>query len=473
MTPAITLLPKPSFGNSSGIAPCKTCGDDLEILQGKAAPYILPIGVRPGTMHAEFYDNIEDHPVIDKSDEYLCICRDPTTHIHCLPCMTKIIWNYTDLQMDMSTTTHPELRPEPMDWQALVTGIRNAMPERVESTISTPSPCICYEMCNSVFLAGDYSDEIVSYLENAPPKPSKCIHREASIGNRRSNPDILPRSMARGYIHDESEGRQMGLVYEQIIGPSVVCRVQGTPILIKDQNDLVQCLTMDNYSSTNAKGYTAWDTEQEVLAISPSTKFHQRFGSDGVCHAVCTLAGRRSAIEFSGCRLIESGVLLWMADIGIMNSSCCGKCDVGILLLALSIAIDTADRFRDSAVGEIYNINGFMGRQHKLALEVWKSFVIHGADRGFCCERSRNMYRCIRNVYIWTSGSPAYYTHALGQREGVLGFVEAINQHFMRAARRSQDGCEDISKEGPALIDDVMQRIIETRLIDFLIYFAA
>ncbi|KAK6507639.1 hypothetical protein TWF481_006065 [Arthrobotrys musiformis] len=466
-----------SFGDDLGMAPCRTCGDTLEIIQGKAASYILPVGIRPGALHEDFYDNIVERPSIldvDDNFRYICVCGDPETHIHCLQCMTGILKKYTKLGMDIPKVAYPESLRKPLHWKTLVSRLRNSIitPDPSERPIRTEPPCLCQNIIKSTFFSKKPTETLLSFLKFVEPRPPKCSHRAASRTLKHGNPNAYPRSIADGYAHDESLGKQMGLMYEQLTGGTVLGRFHETPILIKDQTNHSHYWIMKNNDPSHAKGYGDSIPQETFSITTPLTVFHDRFGEDNCCHAICD--GDIDPHQYAMCRLVECGYIIWLIDLGVLDLPCCGECDFDVIAVTLASSIDIADRIRDTLTGEMFNINHYPSRQSSLALEMWKCFVVHGVDREtICCRRAEWSYRLVRNMCIWMFCNPVYYTHKAAQAEGIMKFAEAMNGYLMKTVRRSQDGCKDIGKEGPLLVDDIVTRFIAARLVDFLVYFCA
>ncbi|KAF3175886.1 hypothetical protein TWF788_008356, partial [Orbilia oligospora] len=307
------------------------------VSQLQPVPVTLPVGVRPNTIHKEFYDNLVEGPhALDVDDKYLC---------------------------NIPEIAYPESRPEPVHYEtSLLPTIRNVVAEAVPKNLAQP-PCICLEMIESSFVAQDPRAYLVSYLEKPNSGPRNCPHRAASVLQHKSDPNVLPRLFARVFVHDESLGYQTGAMYEQQIGSTVLARNHNTPVTIKDQPNYTHYWMYKNY-----------------------------------------------------------GIAL--------DAPCCDKCDAGILSLLTVLSSDTVDRLRDRVVGEMFNVNNVLGRQTKLALETWKGFNIHGTY-GFCCKRTKDISRCIRNMGVWLYTNPVYYTHKWGQDDGLMEFVEALNGFMM------------------------------------------
>ncbi|KAF3102642.1 hypothetical protein TWF569_005136 [Orbilia oligospora] len=218
-------------------------------------------------------------------------------------------------------------------------------------------------------------------------------------------------------------------MYEQQIGCTVVSRTHNTPVTVKGQPNHTHYWMYKNYSIALDKGYNGSIEMEDAIPRTPSAHFHERFGEENICHAMCNGSG--DLVQYSYCRMIESGFFIFLLDAGVLDAPCCDKCDAGILSLLTVLSSDIADKMRDRVVGEIYNVNNVLGRQNKLALEAWKGFNIHG--------------------------------------DGLIEFVEALNGFMMNEVRRSQVGGED----DVAKLDDIMKRMIGTRLEDFLVYFCA
>ncbi|KAK6336856.1 hypothetical protein TWF718_009645 [Orbilia javanica] len=477
MAPGIALDDKPSFGSNFGTAPCRTCGDTLEVIQGKAAPYILPVGARPSALHKDFYDNIvEESPVLDPHDncKYLCICGDPETHIHCLRCITKLINKYTKLGMSIPEVAYPESLPEPVSWKALVARLRISIttPDTLQESTLAELPCLCWNMATSTYFADRPAERLLSFLKNSSPRPPRCPHRAASRALKKGNPDVYPRSIAGGFMHDESLGKHLGLMYEQLIGGTSIGRINDSPTLIKDQHNHGHYWILKNYSPTQSKGYEGLIPEETFKITTPFTVFHERYGEDHCCHGICN--GNKDPFQYAMCRLIECGYMIWLMDLGILDLPCCGKCDFEVIAVMLASSIDIADRMRDSLTGEMFNVNNYPSRQNLMALEMWKGFVVHGVDKEtFCCQRTEWSCRLVRHMCIWMFCNPVYYTHKEGQVEGIMEFAQAMNSYFMNNVKRSQEGFKDIGVEAALAVDDVVRRFIGTRLVDFLAYFCA
>ncbi|KAF3254852.1 hypothetical protein TWF192_002935 [Orbilia oligospora] len=222
------LQPVPVVSKKMGMAPCFTCGDELEILKGKMTSYTLPIGVRPNTIHKEFYDNLVEGPhALDVDDKYLC---------------------------NIPEIAYPESRPEPVHYEtSLLPTIRNVVAEAVPKNLAQP-PCICLEMIESSFVAQDPRAYLVSYLEKPNSGPRNCPHRAASVLQHKSDPNVLPRLFARVFVHDESLGYQTGAMYEQQIGSTVLARNHNTPVTIKDQPNHTHYWMYKNYGIALGKG---------------------------------------------------------------------------------------------------------------------------------------------------------------------------------------------------------------------------
>ncbi|KAF3181580.1 hypothetical protein TWF225_006624 [Orbilia oligospora] len=255
-------------------------------------------------------------------------------------------------------------------------------------------------------------------------------------------------------------------MYEQQIGCTVVSRTHNTPVTVKGQPNHTHYWMYKNYSIALDKGYNGSIEMEDAIPRTPSARFHERFGEESICHAMCNGSG--DLVQYSYCRMIESGFFIFLLDAGVLDAPCYDKCDAGILSLLTVLSSDIADRMRDRVVGEIYNVNNVLGRQNKLALEAWKGFNIHGAY-GFYCKRSEDISRCVRSMGVWLYSNPVYYAHKWGQDDGLIEFVEALNGFMMNEVRRSQVGGED----DVAKLDDIMKRMIGTRLEDFLVYFCA
>ncbi|EGX45860.1 hypothetical protein AOL_s00117g65 [Orbilia oligospora ATCC 24927] len=432
--PSLSQHTKSSLDGAPGMAPCRNCGDTLEILQGKMASYTLPIGVRPNSLHKDFYDNLVKGPhVIDTKHDYLCLCGDPEAHIHCLQCLTEILKEQTAKEMDFPEVLYPDPRS----------------------------------------LAEDSMATLLSFVESAEPPPPQCSHRLASRTSRSGNPEVFPRSIADVHIDDITQGRDMGMIFHQQIGSTMLCRNSETPMTIAEQPNHVQYWMRKNYGSA-AKGYKWPPGDKPIQIVTPQTAFLERFSEDIMCHSTCVDNGSKDLLQYSYCRMIESGIIVWLMDLGVLDSPCCGNCDMDSLVLALSFSVDTNDRIRDELTGELFNVHKASSRQvtNQLGLEAWKWYVIHGAD-GFCCERARRFFRANRNMFIWGICGPGYYTHVWGQKEGVMQFAVALHHFLMKSIRRSQDGCKDVGREGPALVDEMVKRANASRLVDFLVYFCA
>ncbi|KAF3108674.1 hypothetical protein TWF102_010795 [Orbilia oligospora] len=166
-------------------------------------------------------------------------------------------------------------------------------------------------------------------------------------------------------------------MYEQQIGCTVVSRTHNTPVTVKGQPNHTHYWMYKNYSIALDKGYNGSIEMEDAIPRTPSAHFHERFGEENICHAMCNGSG--DLVQYSYCRMIESGFFIFLLDAGVLDAPCCDKCDAGILSLLTVLSSDIADRMRDRVVGEIYNVNNVLGRQNKLALEAWKGFNIHGA----------------------------------------------------------------------------------------------
>ncbi|KAK6518603.1 hypothetical protein TWF506_005738 [Arthrobotrys conoides] len=134
----------PGLGNKQGMAPCKNCGDMLQILKGKAAPYTLPIGLWLNTLHDDFYENLVEGPhFIDPNDDFPRTCGKPDAHIHCLQCLTKIIDGYEQQQMNVPQVAYLKSLPKPVHWDTAVAMVREFTPEASEDPLSNPALCPC------------------------------------------------------------------------------------------------------------------------------------------------------------------------------------------------------------------------------------------------------------------------------------------------------------------------------------------
>ncbi|KAF3284301.1 hypothetical protein TWF970_011521 [Orbilia oligospora] len=472
--PSLSQHTKSSLDGAPGMAPCRNCGDTLEILQGKMASYTLPIGVRPNSLHKDFYDNLVKGPhVIDTKHDYLCLCGDPEAHIHCLQCLTEILKEQTAKEMDFPEVLYPDPRCKPVSWNSVVTSMRNIIPIITDGPTPDELPCKCREIWKSTALAEDSMATLLSFVESAEPPPPQCSHRLASRTSRSGNPEVFPRSIADVHIDDITQGRDMGMIFHQQIGSTMLCRNSETPMTIAEQPNHVQYWMRKNYGSA-AKGYKWPPGDKPIQIVTPQTAFLERFSEDIMCHSTCVDNGSKDLLQYSYCRMIESGIIVWLMDLGVLDSPCCGNCDMDSLVLALSFSVDTNDRIRDELTGELFNVHKASSRQvtNQLGLEAWKWYVIHGAD-GFCCERARRFFRANRNMFIWGICNPGYYTHVWGQKEGVMQFAVALHHFLMKSIRRSQDGCKDVGREGPALVDEMVKRANASRLVDFLVYFCA
>ncbi|KAF3192031.1 hypothetical protein TWF788_004222 [Orbilia oligospora] len=452
------------------MAPCSTCGDTLQIIRSKIASYNLPIGIRPNTLHGEFYDNLEisgRHPVTDVHEDYFCMCGKPEPHIHCLQCWTGLMNQHTDSQRSIPEATPPTSVPKPLEWKALLIAIRNHMPKPI-GCVPVSTPCGCSSFCKSIILAQNPIVTFISNLEygNFGLDLEECPHRAASRSTYKNNSNVLPRSIAKGFVTDSTLGKELGMVHEQQIGPRLLCRNHPTPITINDQPNYAKLLIKNNYNSA-AKGYRT-RIGDKIEITTPLAAYYSQYGEDSTCHSIC--GSYRDVIEYSYCRLVESGVLVWLLDIGTLDDHCCGECDVDLLVTSLANTIDIADRIRDSLTGEIFNMSVAMGRQNDLSLEIYKAFVVHGAF-GFCCKRSETFYRVIRNLSVWTYSNPVYYTHKWGQEEGVMKFAEAVNNLFMTCANSSQ--IAESAVENQANVDEIVRLVSGIRLVDFLVCFCA
>ncbi|EGX52953.1 hypothetical protein AOL_s00007g289 [Orbilia oligospora ATCC 24927] len=409
------------------------------------ASYTLPIGVRPNTIHKEFYDNLVEGPhALDVDDKYLCVCGDPEVHIHCLRCLANIIKRFTALKKDIPEIAYPESQPEPVHYEtSLLPTIRNVVVEAVPKNLAQP-PCICSEMIESSFVAQDPRAHLVSYLEK-PNSAPETAHTE-QLQSYNTNPT---QTFSPVCLHT-----------------SLFTTTASDIRLVQCQPNHTHYWMYKNYSIALDKGYNGSIEMEDAIPRTPSARFHERFGEESICHAMCNGSG--DLVQYSYCRMIESGFFIFLLDAGVLDAPCCDKCDAGILSLLTVLSSDIADRMRDRVVGEIYNVNNVLGRQNKLALETWKGFNIHGTY-GFCCKRTEDMSRCVRNMGVWLYTNPVYYAHKWGQDDGLMEFVEALNGFMMNELRRSQVGGEnDVAK-----LDDIMKRMIGTRLEDFLVYFCA
>ncbi|KAF3312536.1 hypothetical protein TWF173_007146 [Orbilia oligospora] len=413
--PSLSQHVKSSLDGTPGMAPCRNCGDMLEILQGKMASYTLPIGVRPNSLHKDFYDNLVKGPhVIDTQHDYLCICGDPEAHIHCLQCLTEILKEQTAKEMDFPEVLYPDPLYKPVSWNSIATSMRNLTPIVTDGPTPDELPCKCREIWKSTALAEDPMATLLSFVESAEPLPPQCPHRLASRALSSGNPGGFPRSVADAHIDDITQGRDMGLIFQQYIGAAIMGRSCETPITIEGQPNHVHYWSRLNYSSA-AKGYK-WPADDKPTKVeTPQTAFIERFCDNNMCHSPCIDNGSKDLLQYSYCRIVESGILIWIMDVGGLSSPSCGNCDMDILILGLSFASDMYDRIRDELTGEVFNVYKVSSRQvaNQLGLEAWK------------------------------------------------------------CARRSQDGCTDVGKEGPALIDEVIKRASASRLVDFLVYFCA
>ncbi|KAK6503695.1 hypothetical protein TWF481_008699 [Arthrobotrys musiformis] len=456
----------PVFNSKPGLAPCHTCGDDLQVLKGKAAEYVLPVGVRPDSIHSEFYDNLVEGPhELPLDDAYICVCGVEKPHIHCIQCISKIIKEKTSLGEDVPKAAPKTPVSECIQWEALITVIRESIKVQVDSKPGQP-PCICSDIATSTILAKKSSKNLVSFLEKDYTGPKNCPHKEESMQQHQGNPDILPRSIANGFIYDLSEGRKMGSIYEQQIGATVVCRMHDTSTTIRGQDNHVHLWLSKNYTSKTGKGYEESVQGHLARPKTPRAVFHNSFGEDSICHGI--YYGQNDPWQYSCCRVIEGGSLVWISDIGVLDGACCGKCQTDVLILLLSTSIESADRIRDRMTGDTFKIHNVIGRQRELSLAMWEGIAIRGAE-DFCCERSKTIHRTVKNMMCWMFANPVYYAHSWGQAEGVMGYSEALNGFMMTHVKRSQSGGED----DRAKVDDIINRMISTRLLDFLVYFCS
>ncbi|KAF3177869.1 hypothetical protein TWF106_008814 [Orbilia oligospora] len=201
--PSLSQHTKSSFDGTPGIAPCRNCGDMLEILQGKMASYTLPIGIRPNSLHKGYYDNlVKGSHVIDTQHNYLCICGDPEAHIHCLQCLTEILKEQTAKEMDFPEVLYPDPRCKPVSWNNVVTSMRNLIPIVTDGPTPDEIPCKCREIWKSTALAEDSLATLLSFVEYAEPLPPQCPHRLASRTLHSGNPEGFPRSVVNLHIDD-------------------------------------------------------------------------------------------------------------------------------------------------------------------------------------------------------------------------------------------------------------------------------
>ncbi|KAF3282316.1 hypothetical protein TWF970_001726 [Orbilia oligospora] len=408
---------------------CYSCGEFLHTIRGKDSAYTLPIGVSPGALKKSgLYDNaIIGGPISSPPDRYSCMCRDtPEDHIHCLKCWTNIIEKY-----NMTSGNIPESRPakaisKPLDWVSVcdkVLGYVNYPLDLVKGTEPLiPAPCICTSFVEDII----HSNDVMAVVEQLvstyrPDSPTGCPHKESPT-------DVL---------HDD----------------------------FQEQPDWVQVLVRSNYDSKK-KGYTVPFPQCE--AVTTLAKLHVGWGGNAGCHVICQ--DDRDPIKYSHCRLLDSETLIWMIDIGIMDGPSCGKCNVDALSLLFIMAIDTPDRIRDSITLEIFNINN-CARQSELAIFTWRALHTHKTD-GFCCERSRRFSRAAGNIMLWVFCNPVYFTTKWARDEGLLGFVEAINWFVMSRIAESELEAS-VTGDGPAKVDDIVRRVVDTGLTDFILYICA
>ncbi|KAF3174952.1 hypothetical protein EYR41_002116 [Orbilia oligospora] len=449
---------------------CYSCGEFLHTIRGKDSAYTLPIGISPGALKKSgLYDNtIIGGPISSPPDRYSCMCRDtPEDHIHCLKCWTNIIE-----KCNMTSGNIPESRPakaisKPLDWMSVcdkVLGYVNYPLDLVKGAEPLiPAPCICTSFVKDIIHSNDVMAVVEQLVSTYRPDSPRCPHKE-SLSTDVLHDDFLPRSVARSYVHDPTAGA-LAPVYEQYIGSGVICKFKNIPIKVQEHPNWVHLLIRSNYD-TKTKGYA--ESFPQCEAVTALGKLHVGWGGNARCHGICQ--GDRDPIKYSHCRLLDSETLIWMIDIGIMDGSSCGKCNIDVLSLIFAMAIDTPDRIKDSITSEIFNINKY-GRQSELAIFTWRALHTDKTD-GFCCERSRRVCRATRNMMFWVFCNPAYFTTKWARDEGLLGFVEAINWFVMSRIAESELEAS-ATGDGPAKVDDIVRRVVDTGLTDFILYICA
>ncbi|KAF3930988.1 hypothetical protein ABW20_dc0100422 [Dactylellina cionopaga] len=304
--------------------------------------------------------------------------------------------------------------------------------------------------------------DVVRRVVSNPKKPQECTHA-SKLAKTEAHPELLPRSTAKPFIHDEAAGKR-GYAYEQLIGPQVVCRLRDTEHLVKNQPEYGHILIETNYHARAKKGYGDWQVDQKE-PVTMLGKFTANYGCVDTCHHLCY--GNNETFTFSHCRFVESGGVAWLVDIGPLDAETCGHCDTDILAFAFATSVDTSDRIRDTMSKERFNVNCATGRQNKASVAVWKGFVTEKPE-GFCCPRTGAFWRVVKNLFVWLMCNPVYYTYKCAYDEGLMGFVEALNNFFMPVVRDSQLGGAD-----PAKVDQLISQIVGTRLPDFLVLTSA
>ncbi|EPS35519.1 hypothetical protein H072_11039 [Dactylellina haptotyla CBS 200.50] len=291
----------------------------------------------------------------------------------------------------------------------------------------------------------------------------RCTHRDVG---KKTHPDLLPRSEARFFVHDKSAGK-IGGVYEQWIGSADMCRMRKSPLVVADLPYHVHLGIHLNYGLAD-KGYAAERVKLDEQQDTPLGRFLLDYAHENSCHGVCY--GDRSLTRYCSCRIVEGGLLVWMVDLDILAGACCGECDVDVLVVGMGVAADTVDRVRDELSGEVFNLNTATRRQNALAVLLWEGLVT-GRPKGVCCARAGRVCRAIRNLFVWTLCNPVYYTYRSAKDSGLLEFVEAINEVLMTNVIESQAAASE--EDGPAKVDDVVKRLVDTGLVDFLLYACA
>ncbi|KAF3110000.1 hypothetical protein TWF103_004829 [Orbilia oligospora] len=76
-------------------------------------------------------------------------------------------------------------------------------------------------------------------------------------------------------------------MYEQQIGCTVVSRTHNTPVTVKGQPNHTHYWMYKNYSIALDKGYNGSIEMEDAIPRTPSAHFHERFGEENICHAMC------------------------------------------------------------------------------------------------------------------------------------------------------------------------------------------
>ncbi|KAK6527649.1 hypothetical protein TWF694_004631 [Orbilia ellipsospora] len=457
------------------IVQCHSCPALLQPVRGKSSGCILPVGVnKEAARRLNLSENALGGPA--SHEQYSCMCGSTAnTHIHCLQCWTAILKQNTKVTGNYGMPSIPAQRSKTksVEWGDFCQRMRAHIdfndsynPQNSPQDQDRHSLCNCASVWEAIALADDPHIAIDQQVSNHVPSKfaERCTHRSTLPASKPKSPDILPRSLANAYVHDPAAGK-LAVVYEQSTGASVMCRTHDTPITVKDQPNYVHMGMYSNYSSA-AKGYA-----EGPAHVKPTTSLaihHSIHGDSAKCHGVCY--GEKDTVSYSICRAIESGTQLWMTDVGILDAHCCGGCDIGVLVTALAVAIDTGDRVRDEMTGELFNINTVAGRNIELTFEVYTSTIASQVEN-FCCQRAKDFCRATANIMVWILCNPVYYTYMAARDEGLLKFVEAINWFLMTRIRESQNGGFD--SESLARIDDIVRMLVDTGLVEFLVHMCA